>query len=73
MPRTSYVVALGSNRRTRFGSPTATLRAAAAAIEPTAMSRIRKTPALGPAGRSFANAVARVETELDPAALLRHL
>ncbi len=73
MPRTSYAVALGSNRRTRFGSPAATLRAAAANLEFTSMSRIRATPALGPAGRSFANAVARIDTELDPDALLRRL
>lgn len=73
MPRTSYAVALGSNRRTRFGSPAATLRAAAAVLEPAAMSRIRATPALGPAGRSFANAVARIDTEQEPAALLQQL
>ncbi len=73
MPRTSYAVALGSNRRTRFGSPAATLRAAAAALEPAAVSRVRETPALGPAGRSFANAAARIETELEPEALLRRL
>ncbi len=73
MSRTSYAVALGSNRRTRHGSPAATLRAAAAMLDPAALSRIRTTPALGPAGRSFANAVARIDTELGPEALLRRL
>ena len=37
------------------------------------MSTIRTTPALGPAGRSFANAVAIVESELAPDELLAEL
>lgn len=73
MGRTSYAVALGSNRRSRFGSPDQTVRAAAAEIGVERLSTIRLTPALGPAGRAFANAVALVETELDPPALLRRL
>ncbi len=35
-----------------------------------AASAILQTPALGPAGRSFANAAAILATELDPPALL---
>ena len=67
MARTSYAIALGSNRRSRHGSPEATLRAALAAIQGVrAVSKIRATPALGPGGRSFANAAAIVETELEP-------
>ena len=74
MARTSYAIALGSNRRSRHGSPEATLRAALAAIGAVrAVSKIRTTPALGPAGRSFANAAAIVETTLDPDALLAEL
>lgn len=74
MARTSYAIALGSNRRSRHGSPEATLRAALAAIgDVRRVSRIRTTPALGPAGRSFANAAAIVETKLDPDALLAAL
>jgi 2-amino-4-hydroxy-6-hydroxymethyldihydropteridine diphosphokinase len=70
MSQTSYAVALGSNRRGRHGSPAATIRAAARAIGAGRLSRIRSTPAMGPAGRSFANAVAIVESELDPDELL---
>jgi len=71
--RTSYAIALGSNRRSRHGSPTATLRAALAELGPRRVSTIRATPALGPAGRSFANAVAIVESELAPDELLAEL
>jgi 2-amino-4-hydroxy-6-hydroxymethyldihydropteridine diphosphokinase len=74
MATTSYAIALGSNRRSRHGSPTATLRAALAAIGGVkAVSTIRTTPALGPAGRSFANGAAIVESRLDPPALLAEL
>ena len=74
MATTSYAIALGSNRRSRHGSPAATLRAALAAIGGVrAVSKIRTTPALGPAGRSFANAAAIVESRLDPDALLAEL
>jgi 2-amino-4-hydroxy-6-hydroxymethyldihydropteridine diphosphokinase len=73
MAVTSYAIALGSNRRSRFGSPAATLRAAARAIGALRLSRVRATPALGPAGRAFANAVALVESPLAPSALLVHL
>ena len=68
-----YAIALGSNRRGRHGSPAATVRAAAAAIGARRLSTIRLTPALGPAGRGFANAVALVESALDPPALLAEL
>jgi 2-amino-4-hydroxy-6-hydroxymethyldihydropteridine diphosphokinase len=74
MATTSYAIALGSNRRSRHGSPAATLRAALAAIGGVrAVSKIRTTPALGPAGRSFANAAAIVESPLTPDALLAKL
>jgi 2-amino-4-hydroxy-6-hydroxymethyldihydropteridine diphosphokinase len=76
MAKTSYAVALGSNRRHgRHGNPARVLEAAAAAldasgIELSAVSRIRDTPAMGPAGRGFANAAALIETELEPTDLL---
>lgn len=73
MALTSYAIALGSNRRGRHGAPAATVRAAARAIGATRISKVRSTPALGPAGRGFANAVALVESELDPPALLAAL
>jgi 2-amino-4-hydroxy-6-hydroxymethyldihydropteridine diphosphokinase len=68
-----YAIALGSNRRGRHGGPPATVRAGAAAIGAARLSKVRSTPALGPAGRGFANAVALVESELDPPALLAEL
>ncbi len=73
MAKTSYAIALGSNRRSGHGSPTETLHAAADALAATALSRIRATPAMGPAGRGFANAAALIESNRDPPALLAHL
>ncbi|HEX8448516.1 MAG TPA: 2-amino-4-hydroxy-6-hydroxymethyldihydropteridine diphosphokinase [Allosphingosinicella sp.] len=68
-----YAIALGSNRRGRQGSPAETVRAAASAIGAESLSRVRPTPAMGPAGRGFANAVALVASDLDPPALLASL
>ncbi|SFR98376.1 2-amino-4-hydroxy-6-hydroxymethyldihydropteridine diphosphokinase [Sphingomonas jatrophae] len=71
-----YALALGSNRRHhRHGGPAGVLAAATEAlaahgVRVIARSRIRATPALGPAGRGFANAALLVETPLDPPALL---
>jgi 2-amino-4-hydroxy-6-hydroxymethyldihydropteridine diphosphokinase len=73
MAMTSYAIALGSNRRSRFGSPASTVRQAAAEIRAERLSTIRSTPALGPAGRGFANAVALVRSNLDPPVLLAEL
>lgn len=74
-----YAIALGSNRRHgRYGAPAAVIRAAAAAVAADGtrlirLSPILTTPALGPAGRAFANAAALVESPLDPPALLARL
>jgi 2-amino-4-hydroxy-6-hydroxymethyldihydropteridine diphosphokinase len=73
MAKTSYAIALGSNRRSRFGSPTQTVRAAADALGVEALSSVRSTPALGPAGRSFANAAALLSSRLSPPELLAQL
>jgi 2-amino-4-hydroxy-6-hydroxymethyldihydropteridine diphosphokinase len=73
MAVTSYAIALGCNRRGRHGAPAVTVRAAAAAIGADRLSTIRSTPALGPAGRGFANAVAIVPSDLDPPGLLARL
>jgi 2-amino-4-hydroxy-6-hydroxymethyldihydropteridine diphosphokinase len=73
MALTSYAIALGSNRRGRHGAPAATVRAAAAAIGAERLSTVRLTPALGPAGRGFANAVALLSSDLDPPSLLARL
>ncbi|MGQ0590497.1 MAG: 2-amino-4-hydroxy-6-hydroxymethyldihydropteridine diphosphokinase [Sphingosinicella sp.] len=75
MAETSYAIALGSNRRHgRHGAPKGVVRAAIAGLSELgridAASGIRATPALGPAGRSFANAVAILATDLAPDALL---
>ena len=73
MGNTSYALALGSNRRSRHGSPAETVRAAIAARGAARASSIHLTPALGPAGRSFANAAAIVESDLYPAEMLAHV
>lgn len=73
MGKTSYALGIGSNRRSRFGSPAETVRAALDALGADSASRIRATPPLGPAGRSFANAAALVTTQLDPPEMLEAL
>jgi len=71
-----YAIALGSNRRHgRHGDPAKVLHAAIAELEAAglamrAISPVIRTPPLGPAGRSFANAALIAETALDPPALL---
>ncbi|HEY0116945.1 MAG TPA: 2-amino-4-hydroxy-6-hydroxymethyldihydropteridine diphosphokinase [Allosphingosinicella sp.] len=78
MARTSYAIALGSNRpHGRHGRPEGVIRAAAAALGELGtvdlLSSIHRTAALGPAGRSFANAAAILTTDLAPPALLAAL
>src|SRR5690606_29226691 len=78
MVTTSYAIALGSNRRHgRHGAPADVLRAALAALselgEVETVSKIRSTPAIGPAGRGFANAAAILSTRLEPDDLLEGL
>jgi len=79
MSCTRYLIALGSNRRhVRHGGPADVLNAAVEALEKAGMqvkraSAIHQTPALGPAGRDFANAVLLVESDDAPARLLRRL
>src|SRR6478609_9442638 len=71
-----YAIALGSNRRHgRHGGPNGVVHAAIAALENAGLSvrgisPILRTPALGPAGRSFANAALIGETTLAPPDLL---
>ncbi|MGQ0558375.1 MAG: 2-amino-4-hydroxy-6-hydroxymethyldihydropteridine diphosphokinase [Sphingosinicella sp.] len=76
-PRQVYAIALGGNRRSRYGSPAAALRAAIAALdglgEVECASAIRASPALGPAGRAFANAAVLLATRLEPPELLSAL
>lgn len=76
MGTTSYAIALGSNRwHGRYGAPAGVVAAAidalaAQGLRVTARSAIRATPAMGPAGRSFANAAVIVASEIEPLALL---
>ncbi|MEE4152779.1 MAG: 2-amino-4-hydroxy-6-hydroxymethyldihydropteridine diphosphokinase [Erythrobacter sp.] len=74
----TYLVALGSNRRHHlYGSPREVVAAGmeelAALGTVTARSRIVPTPPLGPARRRFANAACMIESEYDPPALLAGL
>lgn len=74
MTTTSYVIALGSNRRGRHGSPEREIAAALAALGPlAAISPILRTAPLGPSNRRYANAAAILETNEDPLALLARL
>jgi 2-amino-4-hydroxy-6-hydroxymethyldihydropteridine diphosphokinase len=71
-----YAIALGSNRsHGRHGAPAGVVRAATDALKAAGLvliaeSPVIATPALGPAGRGFANAAVIVETPLEPPALL---
>lgn len=78
MAKTSYAIALGSNRRHgTHGAPGAVVRAACEALVKEGkierVSKVRATPALGPAGRGFANAVAIMSSTLSPPELLQRL
>ena len=70
-----YAIAIGSNRRhIRHGPPTGVVAAAIAALDAEfalfAVAPIIINPAIGGAGREFANSVALVETGLAPEAML---
>ncbi|HEX8640252.1 MAG TPA: 2-amino-4-hydroxy-6-hydroxymethyldihydropteridine diphosphokinase [Allosphingosinicella sp.] len=78
MAETSFAIALGSNRRHgRHGPPERVIEAAVEALaglgEIEGVARVRRTPALGPAGRGFANAALILTTTLNPEALLAAL
>lgn len=74
MATTSYAIALGSNRRTRYGSPRATLAAAVAAIGGvTVRGPVIETAPLGPSRRRFANSVVLIDSDEAPDVLLARL
>jgi 2-amino-4-hydroxy-6-hydroxymethyldihydropteridine diphosphokinase len=74
VPTPVYAIALGSNRRGRHGSPQAEIGAALAALgDVIAVSPMLRTAPLGPSKRRFANAVALIESDEDPPALLARL
>jgi 2-amino-4-hydroxy-6-hydroxymethyldihydropteridine diphosphokinase len=77
MSKTSYVVALGSNRRHhRHGAPRAVIAAAIRAlaserkIKLIATAPTISTAPVGPAGRSFANSAVLLKSSRDPGKLL---
>ena len=70
----TYVIALGSNRRGRHGAPEREIAAALKALGDvvTRSPTVASAP-LGPSNRRYANAVALIETPEDPATLLVRL
>lgn len=73
-----YAIALGSNRRhIRHGRPTGVVEAAIARLDADFTlfdaSPIILNKAVGGAGRDFANAVALIESELEPEPMLTEL
>jgi 2-amino-4-hydroxy-6-hydroxymethyldihydropteridine diphosphokinase len=73
-----YAIAIGSNRvHGRFGRPAGVVEAAIARLDEEFglfdASPIVLNPAIGGAGRDFANAVALVESDLDPPMMLKRL
>ena len=73
IPTRRFAIAIGSNRRGRHGTPEAEVLAAITTLDAIAASPILRTLPLGPSKRRFANAVAIVETDEDPPALLARL
>ena len=73
------LIALGANLRSHAGAPEQTLRASLASlsqndVRPVAVSRAFRTPAWpDPSDPPFVNAIAQVDTVLDPAALMARL
>jgi len=73
-----YAIALGSNRpHGRFGRPPQVVEAAIARLDQDFglfdSSPILLNPAHGPAGRDFANAVALLESTLEPPEMLKRV
>ena len=73
-----YAIAIGSNRpHGRFGKPTGVVEAAIARLDQEFglfdASPIILNAAHGGAGRDFANAVALIESDLEPPAMLKRL
>lgn len=74
--RPAYLIALGSNMRVAgIGGPRAVLGAALVAMEDAglaveAASRVCDSAPVGPALRRYANAVARVASDLEPPGVL---
>ena len=69
----TYLVALGSNVRGRWGRPADLLETVVLPAKLVRLSRIRTTRPLGHGRRAYANAVASIESELFPPAFLAEL
>jgi 2-amino-4-hydroxy-6-hydroxymethyldihydropteridine diphosphokinase len=74
VPRTSYAIAIGSNRYGRYGAPAAQVRDSRIFLGEVgrviAASPVITSAPLGPSRRRFVNAAILLETLLDPPALL---
>lgn len=74
MESSTYLIAIGSNRRGRHGYPRDEVRAAIAALGGVvAASQIVETSPVGPSIRRFANAVCVIESDKTPPELLAWL
>ncbi len=74
MASSTYLIAIGSNRRGRHGGPRDAVRAAIARLgDVRTASPIVETPPLGPSVRRFANAACIVASDETPPALLARL
>ncbi|VXC82603.1 2-amino-4-hydroxy-6-hydroxymethyldihydropteridine diphosphokinase [Sphingomonas sp. AX6] len=74
MASSTYLIAIGSNRRGRHGAPADEVRAGIAALGGViAASPVTDTPAIGPSIRRFANAACVVESDEAPPVLLARL
>lgn len=74
MESSTYLIALGSNRRGRHGDPRDEVQAAIAALGTVQVaSPIVETPPVGPSIRRFANAACVIESDETPLELLARL
>ncbi|WP_426276189.1 2-amino-4-hydroxy-6-hydroxymethyldihydropteridine diphosphokinase [Sphingomonas sp. FW199] len=74
MVKTSYAVAIGSNRPGRHGGPRAMVAAAIRALGSIdATAPVIETPPIGPSIRRFANTAVLIDTQESPPELLARL
>jgi 2-amino-4-hydroxy-6-hydroxymethyldihydropteridine diphosphokinase len=72
VPRSTYVVAVGSNRRGRHGGPRDEVAAALDLLDGLPSPIVASAP-VGPSIRTFANAVTLIATDESPPELLARL
>lgn len=74
MASSTYLIAIGSNRRGGHGSPRDEVRAAIDALgKVIARSPVVETPPVGPSVRRYANAACLIESDESPPVLLARL